>query len=62
MEIEPEVLFQSPGTGRGPGLDSGAAEWSPHQSTRSSPRAATTEEVDGNNRTSTDSFFTFLIQ
>ena len=37
------MLFRS---GQGPVLGSGAAEWSPHQSTHSSPKAATTVEEE----------------
>lgn len=40
-------LFYSLGTGQGPKLDSGAAEWSPHQSTDFSPKAATTGGENG---------------
>lgn len=54
---KPQDLFHSPDTGQGPVLDSEAAEWSPRQSTRSSPRAATTEEVGGKKKNINRLFF-----
>lgn len=50
-------MFHSPGTGQGPVLDSGAVEWSPHQSTHFSPKAATT--VKGEGMSETETFFPF---
>lgn len=46
-KAEGQVLFYSLDTGRGPVLDFGAAEWSPHQSNHSSPKAVITGKKEG---------------